>query len=220
MQRKPHTRILLVVVVASLAAGVGCDKLRARDKLNKGVQAYKGGQTDPAIEDFKTAKDLDPKLTNARLYLATAYSAQYIPGAPSDENFAMASRPNRNLRTSSPPIPIIFPRLMGSARFFTTWAARPSIRKKFEESKTYHEKHIQLHPRIPSLTTGSASSIGRSPSVAIAICARSTTRPPRNPSAMRIHAAPARHSVQGKIRPCRGRGHRRSAESNSIASRL
>ena len=50
------------------------------------MQAYKAGQTDLAIEDFKTAKDLDPGLTNARLYLATAYSAQYIPGAPSPEN--------------------------------------------------------------------------------------------------------------------------------------
>src|SRR5580704_12041273 len=86
MQRKPHTVFLLAVVVAALAAGAGCDKLRARDKLNKGVQAYKAGQTDLAIEDFKTSKELDPSLTNARIYLATAYSAQYIPGAPSAEN--------------------------------------------------------------------------------------------------------------------------------------
>jgi hypothetical protein len=86
MQRKPHTVFLFAVVVAAVVAGGGCDKLRARDKLNKGVQAYKAGQTDLAIEDFKTAKDLDPGLTNARLYLATAYSAQYIPGAPSPEN--------------------------------------------------------------------------------------------------------------------------------------
>ena len=92
MQRKPHTVILLAVVVAALTAGAGCDKLRARDKLNKGVQAYKAGQTDLAIEDFKTAKDLDPGLTNARLYLATAYSSQYIPGAPSEENVRMGNQ--------------------------------------------------------------------------------------------------------------------------------
>src|SRR5271163_4789924 len=92
MQRKPHTVILLAVVAASLGAGAGCDKLRARDKLNKGVQAYKAGQTDLAIEDFKQAKDLDPGLTNARLYLATAYASQYIPGAPSDENINMGKQ--------------------------------------------------------------------------------------------------------------------------------
>ena len=38
------------------------------------------------------AKDLDPNLTNARLYLATAYANQYIPGAPSDENIRMGQQ--------------------------------------------------------------------------------------------------------------------------------
>ena len=86
MQRKPHVLFLAAVVMAALAAGAGCDKLRARDKLNKGVQAYKNAQFDQAIEDFKAAKDLDPSLTNAQLYLATAYASQYIPGAPSQDN--------------------------------------------------------------------------------------------------------------------------------------
>src|SRR5277367_1065950 len=86
MQRKPHTVLLLAVVSASLAAGAGCDKLRARDKLNKGVNAYKNAQFDEAIEDFKASKEFDPTLTNAQLYLATAYASQYIPGAPSPEN--------------------------------------------------------------------------------------------------------------------------------------
>ena len=86
MQRKRQTVFLFAIVMVSLVAVSGCDKLRARDKLNKGVQAYKGGQTDAAIEDFKQATQFDPELLNARLYLATAYSAQYIPGAPSTEN--------------------------------------------------------------------------------------------------------------------------------------
>ena len=75
-----------VIVAAAVAAGAGCDRLRARDKLNKGVNAYKNAQFDEAIEDFKAAKQYDPSLTNAQLYLATAYASQYIPGAPSDEN--------------------------------------------------------------------------------------------------------------------------------------
>src|SRR6202521_5641136 len=88
MQRKSYIFFLFAVVFASLATA-GCDKLRARDKLNKGVQAYKSAQFDVAIDDFKTAKELDPTLTNAQLYLATAYATQYIPGAPSDENIRM-----------------------------------------------------------------------------------------------------------------------------------
>ena len=79
--------------MAALAAGAGCDKLRARDKLNKGVEAYKNGQFDAAIEDFKDAKEFDPTLTNAQLYLATAYASQYIPGAPSPENIRNGDRP-------------------------------------------------------------------------------------------------------------------------------
>ncbi len=69
-------------------ASSGCNKLKARDLLNKGVAAFKNGQSDAAIEDFKQAKEADPDLLNARLYLATAYASLYIPGAPSAENLA------------------------------------------------------------------------------------------------------------------------------------
>ena len=86
MQRKFSVLFTVAVVAAALAAGAGCDKLRARDKLNKGVNAYKNAQFDVAIEDFKEAKQYDPTLTNAQLYLAAAYANQYIPGAPSPEN--------------------------------------------------------------------------------------------------------------------------------------
>ncbi len=73
----------------SAFGATGCAKLKARDELNKGVAAYRDGKYDQAIEYFKEAKDDDPTLTNARLYLATAYATQYIPGAPSDENIRM-----------------------------------------------------------------------------------------------------------------------------------
>jgi tetratricopeptide (TPR) repeat protein len=80
-------RIGAIAVLLLLAFGItGCNKLKARDLLNKGVASFKNGQYDTAIEDFKEARDLDPTLLNARLYLATAYASQYIPGAPSEEN--------------------------------------------------------------------------------------------------------------------------------------
>ena len=68
----------LASLVVLVAAGSGCNKLKARDLLNKGVANFKNGQYDAAVEDFKEAKDLDPSLLNARLYLATAYASQYI----------------------------------------------------------------------------------------------------------------------------------------------
>lgn len=147
-QRKPQTLLLLAVVV-SLTAGAGCDKLRARDKLNKGVQAYKGGQTDLAIEDFKQAKDLDPSLTNARLYLATAYSAQYIPGAPSDENVRNGQQAAQEFKDILAKDPNNLSAIDGLGSILYNMGGTPFDAKKFEESKSYHEKHVELKPEDP-----------------------------------------------------------------------
>jgi len=82
-----------LVGLAALALGVtGCNKLKARDNLNRGVQAYKSTQYTQAVERFETAVQLDPTFTPARLYLAMAYYMQYIPGAESPENQQMADR--------------------------------------------------------------------------------------------------------------------------------
>lgn len=75
--------------------GTGCDKLKSRDSLNKGVQAYKGAKYAEAIDKFKTAIALDPTNPNARLYLATAYMTQWIPGAESPENKQLAEEAKR-----------------------------------------------------------------------------------------------------------------------------
>ena len=43
----------LATLLILVAAASGCNKLKARDLLNKGVAAFKNGQSDAAIEDFK-----------------------------------------------------------------------------------------------------------------------------------------------------------------------
>jgi tetratricopeptide (TPR) repeat protein len=150
MQRKPHTVFLFAVVVTAVVAGGGCDRLRARDKLNKGVQAYKAGQTDLAIEDFKTAKDLEPKLTNARLYLATAYSAQYIPGAPSPENVRNGQQAAQEFKDILADDPANLSAIDGLGSILYNMAGGPPFDPKMmEESKSYHQKHIQLKPDDP-----------------------------------------------------------------------
>jgi tetratricopeptide (TPR) repeat protein len=82
------------VIAASLAALVisasGCRQLKARDSLNKGVQSFRAARYPEAVDFFKTAVDLDPNFPTARLYLATAYELQYIPGAESPENMRYA----------------------------------------------------------------------------------------------------------------------------------
>ena len=80
-------RILMFTVLGLLAlCAVSCQKLQARDNLNKGVQAFRATKYDQAIDHFKKAIELDPELTNAELYLATAYAQQFIPGVTSEEN--------------------------------------------------------------------------------------------------------------------------------------
>ncbi|HKD64036.1 MAG TPA: hypothetical protein VKB40_08370 [Candidatus Acidoferrales bacterium] len=149
MQQKLHAGIFLAVVIATLFSAVGCDKLRARDKLNKGVQAFKGGQFDLAVEDFKQAKDLDPNLTNARLYLATAYANQYIPGAPSDDNIRMGQQAITEFRQVLDKDANNLSAIDGIGSIIYNMGGTPFDAKKLEESKTYHERHIALKPQDP-----------------------------------------------------------------------
>lgn len=80
---------LVSVVAAAAVLGAGCQKLQSRDQLNKGTQAFRNAQYPEAVEHFKQAVELDPTFPVARLYLATAYMQQYIPGAQSVENDRM-----------------------------------------------------------------------------------------------------------------------------------
>jgi tetratricopeptide (TPR) repeat protein len=150
MHCKPRYSFLLPVVLASLVAAGGCDKLKARDKLNKGVEAYKAAQFDKAIEDFKDAKTLDPSLTSARLYLATAYASQYIPGAPSPENIRNGEQALAEYHEVLDADASNLTAIDGIGGILYNMAGGPPFdAKKMEESKTYHEKHIQLKPDDP-----------------------------------------------------------------------
>jgi len=79
---------LLTLAAAMLAilSSAGCGKLRARDQLNKGVTAYKNAKYEESIDHFQQAVALDPSLINAKMYLATAYAQQYIPGVDTPDN--------------------------------------------------------------------------------------------------------------------------------------
>lgn len=137
-----------VIAMLILAAGVsGCNKLRARDLLNKGVAAFKEAQFDRAVENFKEAKELDPDLMNARLYLATAYASQYIPGAPSEENKQHGEAAIAEYKSVLEKSPDNLNAIDGLASILYQMAGQPFDQKKFEESKSYHQKHVQLKPQ-------------------------------------------------------------------------
>jgi tetratricopeptide (TPR) repeat protein len=137
---------VLLTFVAGLS---GCNKLKARDLLNKGVAAFKNGQYDVAIEDFKDAKELDPGLMNARLYLATAYASQYIPGAPSEQNMKLGNAAVEEFKQVLEIDANNLSAIDGVGSIIFQMAGQPYDPKKFEESKTYHQRHIDLRPNDP-----------------------------------------------------------------------
>jgi tetratricopeptide (TPR) repeat protein len=149
MQRKPHVIFLVALVAAAVAAGAGCDKLRARDKLNKGVLAYRNGQFDVAVEDFKAAEQYDPSLTNAQLYLATAYASQYVPGAPSPENLNNGNQAVAEFKNILEGDPNNLAAIDGIGSILYNMGSTPYNEQMILESKSYHEKHIELKPDDP-----------------------------------------------------------------------
>ena len=82
-----HVRVALFAAALCIAlTGAGCAKLKARDHLNQGVNAFKTGNYSTSADEFRLAIDADPTFSVARLYLATAYEQQYVPGTETDEN--------------------------------------------------------------------------------------------------------------------------------------
>ena len=141
-----HFRLLtLAAATLALLSTVGCGKLRARDQLNKGVTAYKNAKYEEAIDHFQQAVALDPTLINAKMYLATAFAQQYIPGADTPENNKMAEqaieqyqrvldmKPARDQRVNS---------AKGIAYFYLNM-------KKFDDAKKYYRMAADVDPNDP-----------------------------------------------------------------------
>jgi tetratricopeptide (TPR) repeat protein len=145
--RKSRRVLTILAVLLAMFAAVGCAKLRARDQLNKGVQSYKNGRYEEAIEHFKNAVQLDPSLVNARLYLATAYAQQYIPGADSPENNKYAEQAIeefKNVLAANPPKEQQIHSLKGIASLYFNM-------KKMDLAKEYYQKVAALDPNDPEV---------------------------------------------------------------------
>jgi len=83
----------LAVALAGMALSMsGCDRLAARDQLNKGVDAYKGAHYEEAIEHFQRATQLDPSLPMAKSYLATALAQNVVAGLDTPDNLNTAQQ--------------------------------------------------------------------------------------------------------------------------------
>lgn len=137
--------LALAAVALAIFSSVGCDKLKARDQLNKGVKAYKDNHYEQAITHFQKAVELDPSLINARMYLATAFVSQYIPGVDSPENLRTAqqaideyqkvidAKPSREQKVNS---------AKGVAYLYLNM-------KKWDDAKKYYRMASEADPNDP-----------------------------------------------------------------------
>jgi tetratricopeptide (TPR) repeat protein len=73
-----------------LTSVTGCNRLKARDQLNKGIAAFKNARYEEAVGHFQESIKLDPNYQNAKLYLATAYAYQVVPNLTTPENLKIA----------------------------------------------------------------------------------------------------------------------------------
>jgi len=140
---KTELRVAVVVgAIACIVFAAGCDKLKARDQLNKGVAAYKNARYEQAIDHFKEAVALDGSLQNAKLYLATAYAQQYIPGVDSPENLQNADNAIEQYKAVLAQDPKNVNSIKGIAYLYLQM-------KKFEDAKSYYRKAVALDPNDP-----------------------------------------------------------------------
>jgi tetratricopeptide (TPR) repeat protein len=90
MIRSARMMALAVALGGMVITLGGCNRLAARDHLNKGVEAFKSAHYEEAINHFQQATQLDPSLPMAKTYLATALAQNVVPGLTSKENQANA----------------------------------------------------------------------------------------------------------------------------------
>jgi tetratricopeptide (TPR) repeat protein len=139
---KVYKFILLGAVLLLLPFSSGCEKLRARDQLNKGVAAFRNAQFQAAIMHFKTAVGLDPSLLNAKLYLATAYFNQYIPSGESPENLKIAQQAVDSFEDVLKSDP-------NNSNAIASIAQIYYYQKNFDKAKEYQRRLMQVDPNNP-----------------------------------------------------------------------
>jgi tetratricopeptide (TPR) repeat protein len=118
----------------------GCDKLKARDNINSGTAAFKSGDFAAAADHFKTAVELDPTIPNVRIYLATAYIQQYVPGTETMENkkYAQAAMDELNKTLETDPKNLLATEYLANLYYQM---------KNFPQAMEWSKKVVELDPK-------------------------------------------------------------------------
>jgi len=142
---KRHFQLAAItgMLVATALLTAGCSKLKARDNLNQGVNAFKSGNYAQAADNFKTAISLDPTFDVARLYLATAYVQQYIPGTETAENKKYAEAAMNEFETVLKNNPDEKSKLLATESIANLYYQM----KNFPQALVWNKKVIELDPK-------------------------------------------------------------------------
>jgi len=133
----------LAVALAGMVLSMsGCNRLAARDQLNKGVDAYKSARYEEAIGHFQKATQLDPSLPMAKSYLATALAQNVVPGLDTAEN----------LKTAQEAIDIFKEVLVKDPTDVNSLKQIAGIYfqiKKLDDAKEWQKKVLAVDPKDP-----------------------------------------------------------------------
>jgi tetratricopeptide (TPR) repeat protein len=134
----------IAALLVTVLSGTGCiSKLKARDNLNQGVNAFKSGNYAEAADHFKTAIALDPTFDTARIYLATAYVQQYIPGTETPENKKYASAALGEFQTVLNSNPDESSKLLATESLASLYYNM----KDFSKAEEWNKKVVALDPK-------------------------------------------------------------------------
>jgi tetratricopeptide (TPR) repeat protein len=111
-------------------------------ELDLGLGAYKQARFEEAIQHFQRATALQPDNAVARLYLANAYAAQYIPGVESPANVHLGEAAMSEYQTVLQTDPQSLDAIKGVAGLNLQM-------KKFEEAKSFYRKAIEVNAEDP-----------------------------------------------------------------------
>jgi tetratricopeptide (TPR) repeat protein len=139
----PARITVLAVALAGMVLSMGgCNRLAARDQLNKGVEAYKSARYEEAIGHFQKATELDPSLPMAKSYLATALAQNVVPGLETPENL-------KNAQQAISIFQEVLAKEPNDVNSLKQIAAIYFSIKKFDDAKAFQKKVLAVDPKDP-----------------------------------------------------------------------
>jgi tetratricopeptide (TPR) repeat protein len=142
-----NSKWLAVILLLAVVPLSGCNfvqKLRARDNLNKGVKAFTEMKYDAAAQFFEKSIAQDPNFEVARMYLATAYTSQFVPGSTDPKSEEMANKAIETFRqvvdsAKDPDNPNRNAMLSIASLYYQL--------KKYNESKEWCNRVLKIDPK-------------------------------------------------------------------------